>query len=55
MTDGEIAKMIHKFTDFKIDVYYSRWFKNTINSLNQDNITDPIRTWSTRLELTHIQ
>ena len=42
-----------KFTDFKIGYIAVDGLKY-VNSLNQDNIIDPIKAWSTRLELSYI-
>lgn len=53
MTDGEWPMIIKEFTDFKIGYIAVDGLKY-VNSLNQDNIIDPIKAWSTRLELSYI-
>lgn len=53
MTDGEWPMIMKEFTDFKIGYIAVDGLKY-VNSLNQDNIIDPIKAWSTRLELSYI-
>ncbi|MED0973300.1 MULTISPECIES: hypothetical protein [Bacillus cereus group] len=53
MTDGEWPMIINTFTDFNIDYVAVDGLKY-VNKLNQDNIIDPIKSWSIRLELSYI-
>ncbi|MED0989461.1 hypothetical protein [Bacillus nitratireducens] len=53
MTDGEWPMIINTFTDFNIGYMAVDGLKY-VNKLNQDNIMDPIKAWSTRLELSYI-
>lgn len=53
MTDGEWPMIINTFTDFNIGYITVEGLKY-VNKLNQDNIVDPIKVWSTRLELSYI-
>ncbi len=53
MTDGEWPMIINTFTDFNISYITVEGLKY-VNKLNQDNIVDPIKAWSTRLELSYI-
>ncbi|MDR2995841.1 hypothetical protein ACQKN7_22780 [Bacillus cereus] len=53
MTDGEWPMLINTFTDFNIGYTAVDGLKY-VNKLNQDNIMDPIKAWSTRLELSYI-
>lgn len=53
MTDGEWPMIINTFTDFNIRYTAVEGLKY-VNKLNQDNIIDPIKAWSTRLELLYI-